>query len=124
LNYRGFATGAPAGRPLSDVKLRIIPARRRCIHGRCAPPRVPAARLAIDELAEAVVEAAFTVLDTGGGERVADAERAEFTHGMRQQRDADAQGLDVRRALDGRDKPGHDDWGGKNGRNRAISVNM
>jgi hypothetical protein len=58
LNNRGFATEAPTGRPVSDVNPRIIPARRRRIRGRCAPPRAPAARLAIDELAEAVVEAA------------------------------------------------------------------
>ena len=53
----------------------------------------------IDELAEAVVEAAFAIFDAGLEQFVAEAERAEFAHGMRQQRDADAEFLDLRRTL-------------------------
>ncbi len=58
-----------------------------------------AALLPVNELAEAVVEAALAVLDAGLEQRVAEAERAELAHGMRQQRDADAQFLDLGRAL-------------------------
>ncbi len=43
-----------------------------------------AARLLVDELAETVEEAAFAVLDAGREQRVADAERGELAHGMRQ----------------------------------------
>jgi len=43
-----------------------------------------AAVLAINELAEAVVEPAFAVLDAGLEQFVADAERREFAHGVGQ----------------------------------------
>ena len=55
-----------------------------------------AARLLVDELAEAVEEAAFEVLDAGLEQLVAEAERGEFAHRMRQQRDADAELLESR----------------------------
>ena len=42
---------------------------------------------------------ALAVLDAGCEQFVAEAERAEFAHRMRQQRDADAELLDLGRAL-------------------------
>jgi hypothetical protein len=50
-----------------------------------------AARLLVDELAEAVEETAFDVLDAGCEQLAVDAERGELAHGMREQGDADAQ---------------------------------
>ena len=58
-----------------------------------------AACLAINELAEAVEEAAFAILDAGGEQFVADTEAGKFSHRMRQQRDADAEWFDFGRAL-------------------------
>src|ERR1700680_3431739 len=58
-----------------------------------------AARFFVNQLPEAVEETAFTVLDAGGKQRFTEAKRAEFAHCMRQQRDADAESLDRRRAL-------------------------
>ncbi len=58
-----------------------------------------AARLLVDELAEAVEEAAFAVLDTGGEQFLVEAQRGKLAHGVRQQRDADAELLDLGRAL-------------------------
>ena len=58
-----------------------------------------AARLLVDELAEAVEEAAFGVLDSGAQQFIAEAERGELAHRMRQQRDADAELLQLRRRL-------------------------
>src|SRR5512141_455452 len=58
-----------------------------------------AALLPVNQLAEAVVEAAFAVLDAGYEQLIAEPERAEFAHGMRQQGDADTQLLDLGRAL-------------------------
>ena len=49
-----------------------------------------AARLLVDELAEAVEETALGVLDAGGKQFVAKAERGQFAHRMRKQRDPDA----------------------------------
>ena len=60
---------------------------------------VLAARLLVDELAEAVEEAALGVLDAGAQQLVAEAERGELAHRMRQQRDADAELLHFRRRL-------------------------
>src|SRR6185312_197401 len=57
------------------------------------------ARLLVDELTEAVEEAAFPVLDPGGEQFAGDTERGEFAHRMRQQRDADAELPDFRCAL-------------------------
>ena len=57
------------------------------------------ALLAIDQLPEPVQEVALAVFDARLEQRVAQAERTEFGHGMRQQRDADAERLDLRRAL-------------------------
>src|SRR4029434_5902394 len=61
----------------------------------CGPPP----RLGIDELAKAVEEAAFAVLDALAGQRLAEAERAQLTHRVREQGDADAQLAHLRRAL-------------------------
>ena len=47
-------------------------------------------RFAIDELAEAIVETEFARDDRGLGERLFQAERAQFARGMRQDVDADA----------------------------------
>ena len=58
-----------------------------------------AARLPVDELAEAVEEAALGVLDARAQQFVAQAERGQLAHRMRQQRDADAELLHVRRCL-------------------------
>ena len=58
-----------------------------------------AARLPVDELAEAVEEAALGVLDSRREQRVAEAERGQFAHRMRQQRDADAEFFQFRRGL-------------------------
>ena len=58
-----------------------------------------AARLLVDELAEAVEEAALGVLDAGREQLVAQAERGEFAHAVRQQRDADAELLQLGRRL-------------------------
>src|SRR4029077_17906304 len=57
------------------------------------------ALLAVDELSETVEETAVLVFDAGLKQFTAKAERAELTHRMRQQRDADAERLDLRRAL-------------------------
>ena len=58
-----------------------------------------AARLAVDELAPAVEKSAFQVFDAQGLQLVLQAECGEFTHGVGQQRDANAQFLDLRHAL-------------------------
>src|SRR6476661_2715900 len=55
--------------------------------------------LAVDELSETVEETAVMIFDAGLEQFIAKAERAELTHRMRQQRDADAERLDLRRAL-------------------------
>src|SRR3981189_3390152 len=60
---------------------------------------VGAARLLVDELAEAVEEAAFKDLDAGAEQFLVEAERGEFAHRVRQQRDPDAELLDLGRAL-------------------------
>ena len=62
-------------------------------------PREPAARLGVDELAEAVEEAALAVLDALARQRLGEAERGHLAHGMGQQGDADAQLLHLGRAL-------------------------
>src|SRR5690606_34191381 len=58
-----------------------------------------AAVFLVDQLPEAVEEAAFAIFDAGREQRVADAERGEFAHRMRQQRDADAKRFPLARAL-------------------------
>ena len=68
-------------------------------HLRVLVAGVLAALLLVDELAEAVEEAALAVLDAGRQQLVRDTERGEFAHRMRQQRDADAELLHLRRAL-------------------------
>src|SRR4029077_4230561 len=55
--------------------------------------------LAVNQLPETVEETAVLVFDAGLEQFIAKAERAELTHRVRQQRDADAQRLDLRRAL-------------------------
>src|ERR1700722_12739228 len=57
------------------------------------------ARLLVDQLAEAVEERALARLEAGREQRLVDAERRELAHRMRQQRDADAELLHLRRAL-------------------------
>ncbi len=59
-----------------------------------------AGRLAVDELAEAVVEAIFARGDGDLGERIFETERAEFARGMRQDVDADADRLELGRRLE------------------------
>src|SRR5580692_11298566 len=58
-----------------------------------------AARLLVDELPEAIEEAAFAVLDAARQKLVGKAERREFAHAMGQHRDADAELLNLRSAL-------------------------
>ena len=58
-----------------------------------------AARLLVDELAEAVEEAALGVLDAGGSSSSPRPSADEFAHRMRQQRDADAELLQFGRRL-------------------------
>src|SRR5690349_3146783 len=58
-----------------------------------------AARLLVYELPKAIVEAALAVLDAVAEQTIGEAERAEFAHGVRQQRYADAEFLELRRAL-------------------------
>ena len=58
-----------------------------------------AALFLVNELAEAVIEPAFAVLDAGGEQFVAEAEPGEFAHRMRQQGNADAEWLDLGCAL-------------------------
>src|SRR3981081_2202078 len=60
---------------------------------------VGAARLLVDELAEAVEEAAFEDLDAGVEQSLVEAERGELAHRMRQPRDPDAELPDLGRAL-------------------------
>ena len=57
------------------------------------------ARLLVDQLAETVEETAFEIFDPGAEQFVGYPERRELPHGMRQQRDADAELLYFRRAL-------------------------
>ena len=66
---------------------------RKLIAGALAP------RLLVDELPEAIEEAALGVLDSSAQQLIAEAERREFTHAVRQQRDADAELLEFRRGL-------------------------
>ena len=61
--------------------------------------RGPAARLSVDELAEAVEEAAIEVLDPLGRQCLSEAERGQLAHAVGQQRDPHAQLLHLRRAL-------------------------
>jgi hypothetical protein len=61
--------------------------------------RSPAARLGVDELAEAVEETALAVLDPLTRQRVAEAERRQLAHGVRQEGDADAERLHLGHAL-------------------------
>src|SRR5690606_13393691 len=58
-----------------------------------------ATRLLVDELAESVEEAAIAVLDAGLEQRVGKAQRGEFAHRVRQERDADAELLQFGGAL-------------------------
>src|SRR2546423_15051401 len=58
-----------------------------------------AARLLVNQLAEAVEETAFGILDARAQQLVAQTERGELAHRMRQQRDADAELLHLRRRL-------------------------
>src|SRR5262249_23381514 len=55
--------------------------------------------LAVNHLSEAVEEAAVAIFDAGLEQLIPEAERGEFAHGMWQQSDADAERLDLRRAL-------------------------
>src|SRR4029077_15953236 len=55
--------------------------------------------LAVNQLSETVEETAVLVFDAGLEQFTGKAERGEFAHRMRQQRDADAERLDLRRAL-------------------------
>src|SRR6476646_2954020 len=55
--------------------------------------------LAVNQLSEAVEETAVLVFDAGLEQFIAKPERAEFAHRMRQESDADAERLDLRRAL-------------------------
>src|SRR5581483_11812991 len=57
------------------------------------------ARLAIDELTEAVEETALAVLNAGGQHFIANTKRGELAHSMRQSGNADAKLLDLRHAL-------------------------
>ncbi len=57
------------------------------------------ALLPVDQLAEAVEEAALAVLDAGFLDLRLQAERRQLAHGMGQERDADAELLHLRRAL-------------------------
>src|SRR4030095_8484767 len=50
-----------------------------------------AARLGVDELAEAVEEAALAILYALARQRLAHAERGQLAHGVRQERDADTE---------------------------------
>ena len=59
-----------------------------------------AARLAIDQLPEAIVEAALPIFDSGGEQFFLQAKRGEFPHAMRQQREADAKLLHLGRAFE------------------------
>src|SRR5436305_9105855 len=56
-----------------------------------------AARLPVDELTKTIEEAALGVLDAGFEQLLAEPERREFAHAMRQQRDANAEFFQLRR---------------------------
>ena len=58
-----------------------------------------AARLLVDQLAEAVEEGAFGIDDAGRDDLVLQAECGEFAHGVGQHGNADAELLHFRRAL-------------------------
>ena len=60
---------------------------------------VAPARIVVDQLAEAVVVADLGGGDRDLGERILQAELGQFLAGMRQQVDADAERLDLRRGL-------------------------
>ena len=57
-------------------------------------------RLAVDVLAEAIVETIFARGDRDLGQRLLQAERAQFARGMRQDVDADADRLELGRRLE------------------------
>ncbi len=59
-----------------------------------------AGRLAVDVLAEAIVEAEFARGDGDLGERILQTEPAQFARGMRQDVDADADRLELGRRLE------------------------
>ena len=61
--------------------------------------RMAAARLAVDELAEAVEEHALEILDSLGFDLGLHAQRRQLAHGVRQERDADADVPDLGRRL-------------------------
>src|SRR5205823_11322245 len=73
--------------PAMNADLRILIARAL------------AARLLVNELAEAVEEAALGVLDAGAQQLVAQAKRRQLTHRVREQRDADAELPHLRRGF-------------------------
>ena len=58
------------------------------------------ARLAINELPVAIEEHAFAIFDRDIAQAALQAERAEFAHGVRQQRDADAERFEFRCAFE------------------------
>jgi hypothetical protein len=62
--------------------------------------RRAAERLLVDELAETVIERRFLRADAARGKRVLKPERRHLLHRMRQEVDADAQRLDLRRRLE------------------------
>ena len=95
---------------IGEQSIGAEPLRSRGPQGQVKPPAMDAhlrhrvtagspTRLGVNELAEAVEEAAFAVLDALGGQRLAQAERRELAHGVRQQRDAHAELSNDRRAL-------------------------
>src|SRR3954453_5187735 len=57
------------------------------------------ARLLVDELAEAIEEAALRVLDSRRQQLIAQTQRGELAHAVRQQRDADAELFQFRRGF-------------------------
>src|SRR5947209_13835551 len=59
-----------------------------------------AARLAVYELAKAIIETALAILDSRGKQFVLQPKRSEFAHAVRQQGNADAELLHLWRAFD------------------------
>ncbi len=89
------AQATDRGIPQHTVQHAAVNAQLRlCIAG------VAAAQLAVHELAVAREEAAIEVLDGLAFERVLQPERSEFAHRVGQQRDADAQRLELAHTLE------------------------
>src|SRR5262249_55404564 len=93
-HHRVFAKALLYGLVQNDVQ----PATMNANFGKGVSGKF-SALFAVNELPETIEETAVAIFDAGLEQFISQAERGEFTHGMWQQGDADAEWLDLRRAL-------------------------